>query len=125
MGTWAQAEKRLGVQASKNLAIQNYFSVETSHSVMTSIYLEATYIRAIGPIKLLGCRFSRQSSGRGRMISFRDTFIEKQAMSVFNFLNKALNKLVCFLSSSSEIQGNKSTNQSPHVSQLQCVHLNS
>ena len=38
----------------KNLAIQNYFSVKTSHSVMRSIDEEAIFTRAIGPIKLLG-----------------------------------------------------------------------
>ena len=56
----------------------------------------------------------RQCSGRGRMISFRDTFREKQARSVFNFLNKAPNKLVCFLSSSSKTQSSKSTRAQKH-----------
>ena len=66
MGTWAQVEKQklLGVQVTKNLVIQNYFSVETSH-VIISIYLEATFVRAIGPIKLLSCRLFGNAQEEG------------------------------------------------------------
>ena len=67
-------------QPGLNLAIQNYFSVETSHLAMTSIDEEAIFMRAIGPIKLLDCRL------------FGNTQIHRETgHEYFNFLNKAPN----------------------------------